>query len=1071
MAGIGTGTRVRWAAGHKRGYVQKIEGSTATVAFDDGTLQKFALSAGAISADPFSVGDHVVRATGGVVGVVLGTVPGGSEPLLKVAFASGQTVNLAARDLRPGAMTDPIERFKAGQVDPAEKANLRCVVADMSTRHLHDELVSLSHARVDLKPHQVSVVHRVVSSYPHRFLLCDEVGLGKTIEAAMIIKELRARRLARRVLILVPPGLARQWQFELKTKFNEVFAIVDGSTETHLKNQGVPNPWTYSDSIITSQTWASWDETRRSRIASVDWDLIVVDEAHHARRQRSGSRLVMTNLYRLVSELTGRPEASRRAVLFLTATPMQLQIHELYSLVELVNPTLFSSEEDFKSHIESRASLNQLVALIEQGQIPSGAALDPFLRQAAFHLGCPVAEARELLRSPLDLAERLRQRHRLSEVLIRNRRSIVGGFQPRNAFRWEVQSSEAEKEVQRRMDRILEEGYELAAQSGGNVAGFLMTIWQKLAASSSRALLRSLEARVAKLTGQSPGTSSSGAVTAGEAEEELSADATAASVAERVAPTLTDEPSKLRTVIQALREVKADSKATKLISSLGEIFSKDPQGRVLIFTEFRETQDYLAELIASHSWGCSVFHGQLSPLLKDEAVRRFQTGAGPQVLVSTEAGGEGRNFQFAHILVNYDLPWNPMRVEQRIGRVDRIGQSSPVVVFNFHVKGSIEGRILDVLERRIRLFTDSIGGLDPILGEAEADIRRALQRAPSERDAALEKVGTKLEGQVDAARRASEQLKDFVLDARSFSAQIAQIVQQQQASVSQSEFELMLVELLKSANTWVGKSTNSSEYAIQFHPPFTEECRDLIGDSERRRVCFDPNVAPDSEHIEYFGFGHPIVDALVNRVLESSADGSAAVRRIPVERLPGIRRGWQFVWKLTAAGIESRADVISLFVDDTGQLDRTLGEELLRISRRFQSERWADPSSAETIDQAHQIARAAFVRQREQLSADLEAKARERYEIQVDRTERLIQHRTTAARDRLTSSEGTLARLRASGDSLQRQAIPLWESNVARAQAEMEVLHEDRRRMLDDLNRARTPHLEDSLVCVARIET
>ena len=202
-------------------------------------------------------------------------------------------------------------------------------------------------------------------------MLCDEVGLGKTIEAAMIIKELRARRQAARVLIIVPSGLTRQWQFELKTKFNETFAIYNRDTINYLKNRGdVLSPWADADSIITSHTWASWSEERRKEIAGVDWDLVIVDEAHHAREQRYGNKVQRTNLYRLVYELTSRPEFTRRGVLFLTATPMQLQRHELYSLVEMVDPVLFSSEDEFVAHVEGRGEMNAVVRLLEEAGKP-----------------------------------------------------------------------------------------------------------------------------------------------------------------------------------------------------------------------------------------------------------------------------------------------------------------------------------------------------------------------------------------------------------------------------------------------------------------------------------------------------------------------------------------------------------------------------------------------------------------------------------------------------------------------------------------------------------------------------
>src|SRR3954453_16150665 len=140
-------------------------------------------------------------------------------------------------------------------------------------------------------------------------MLCDEVGLGKTIEAAMVIKELRARGQAKRVLILVPSGLTRQWQFELKTKFNESFAIYNAATVRYLRDTGAATPWMDSDSIIVSHTWASWTEQRRLESADVPWDMIIVDAAHHARARRQGSRSYRTNLYRLVADLVARPES------------------------------------------------------------------------------------------------------------------------------------------------------------------------------------------------------------------------------------------------------------------------------------------------------------------------------------------------------------------------------------------------------------------------------------------------------------------------------------------------------------------------------------------------------------------------------------------------------------------------------------------------------------------------------------------------------------------------------------------------------------------------------------------
>ncbi|MCA9852231.1 MAG: DEAD/DEAH box helicase family protein [Dehalococcoidia bacterium] len=1054
-----------WPAGKAAGYIEAIDKGRAAVVFDDGKRMQFALSANALERAPFEPGVLVMRRSDQAVGFVAAPVPGGSVPTWSVIFPTGQT-NVPEWTLVPAPLDDPVERMKSGNTDPPDAFNLRCVAADLWLRHMHDELVSLAHARVDLKPHQVSVVHRVISSYPHRFLLSDEVGLGKTIEAAMVIKELRARGIAKRVLILVPPGLVRQWQFELKTKFNEIFAIYNRETLAYLRNQGVDDPWGREDSIIASDSWASWEEARRNEIAGGNWDLVIVDEAHHARRQRNGNRVTMTNLYRLIFALTSAPGAARRAVLFLTATPMQLQTHELYSLVEMLNPTLFSSEDDFSYHLQERAGLNRLVEIVQAGRLPEGDDLDELLEGVAAVLEVDKEEAnRRLIAEPEVVAEELRAYHRLSEVLIRNRRAVVGGFQPRHAFRWEVQLSPREIEIQKRMDEVLSEGYEAAAKQRRNATGFLMVIWQKLLASSSRALLRSLESRVERLRSATAGMD----IRERDAEEQLADDETATSVSSRVAPALADEVRKLQAIVQLLLSLEHDSKADVLIANLKDLFEDDRNAKVLLFTEFRETQDYLAERIRGQGWGCNLFHGQLTPIEKDDAVGRFHDGEGPQVLISTEAGGEGRNFQFAHILVNYDLPWNPMRVEQRIGRVDRIGQEHPVQVFNFHVKGTIEGRILEVLEQRIRLFEESVGGLDPILGEAEADIRKAMQRRPEERDEALEKVGKRLEAEVAQARRASEMLRDLVLDSRSYSAEIAQTVLQQRASVTQEEFEAMLVRLLKSANTYVELNPGGSEHTVHFHPPFTTEQPQLIGTTERRRVCFDPRVSPDSEHIEYLGFGHPIVDALVTRTIREKAHGAASARCVSPSDLPTVQPGWQFVWTVKVAAVESHEEVFSVFVGDDRSVDLDMGRDLLSLSRRFNDERLVSDVDLTAVDEAHSIARDAFTEYRDALAAKMQAQAQSRYDVERERIERLFRHRDAAAKDKLDASRSTLDRVSASSDPLQRQVVPIWEANVMRAEAELKALAADRQRMLEELDRGRMAQVEDRLLAMARI--
>ena len=1060
------GCRVVWPATKQGGALDRIEGNQAHVIFDNGEDHTFKITSEAITRDPFTIGDHVMRSDG-TLGVVVAEVEGQDYPTWAVSWANGTSSNAVEMTLRRAVTRDPVARLKAGEIGSAEAFNLKSVAADTWYRHLHDDLVSLGSARVDLKPHQVSVVHRVISDYPHRYLLCDEVGLGKTIEAAMIVKELRARGQAKRVLILVPSGLARQWQFELKTKFNETFAVFNRATLDYLRNKDPENPWLDHDSVIVSHSWASRTEERREEIAAVPWDLIIVDEAHHARRQRQGNRTQETNLYRLVAALTSKPEFARRAVLLLTATPLQLHNHELFSLLEIVNPVLFASEASFVRHLEELAGLNQLVERLESGGLPPDSEKAEFTSAVARFLAVDSAEVDVLLTDVPTLIDRLRGRHRLSEVLVRNRRSIVGGFMPRKAYRWEVELTQEERDVQDLMDLIIAEGFEQAEVTRRNAIGFLMTTWQRLAVSSSRALLASLRNRRNRLA---EGMISQD-LSEQDAEQELEDDTPAAEVAGRVVAAVTnDEVEHLEVAMDLLQQISVDSKARVFIDRLRELFAEDRDAKVLVFTEFRETQDMLAELVREAGWGSNVFHGQLALLAKDAAVERFRTKRGAQVLISTEAGGEGRNFQFAHIVVNYDLPWNPMKVEQRIGRIDRIGQEHAVSVFNFHVHGTIESRILDVLENRIKIFEDSVGGLDPILGETEADIRRALRETAAARDAALDELGKALEERVDSARQATEQLGDFILDTRSYSSGIAQTLQQQDPVISQRDWEAFLRHLLASVNTWVGEPDTSEEREIHFHPPFTEDHRELIGNLERRRVCFDPRVSVDSEHVEYLGFGHPIVDALVRGVMDESVDGIAAGRAVSSRVLPQIRPGWQFVWLLTVGGVRTEEQVHSVFVDDAGHADRTVGRKLLELSRKFLNEEPRHALDTSGLDAAMRAAEATITQTRDRLIAKKRRVAEERYEVELSRIELLYEHRTQSAEDRILACEQTLGRLEASSDPLQRQAIPLWEANAKRARAESDQIAQDRTRALHDLATHRNPEADYRLLCAARIE-
>ena len=997
-------------------------------------------------------------------------------PKWRVQFLSGvRTVPEAA--LRPNKNLDPVTKFKNGQIGSYKKFRLGLVTRHHRLAHLHDDLVSLGHTRVDVKPHQVGVVHRVITNYPHRFLLCDEVGLGKTIEAGMILKELRTRGVVKRCLIIVPPNLRRQWQFELRTKFNEVFSILDADTVRHLqRTEGyTDNPFSRYDSVIVSDAWVTGNK-RSGEVRQVDWDMIIVDEAHHVRSTRQGNRVTTTRLYRLVRDLADPARAGKRSILFLTATPMQLQTHELYSLVELLDPVLFASEDHFEGHQRRARGLSRLVEQLSEGYPIPGEEPSTTLQRVSGWLGLSERLVQERLeRSTQEretLCRELADQHLLSEILIRNRKKVVGGFMPRSAYRWAVTLTDDERAALALVEEYVQHGFALAESETENAFAFVMVLFQKLMASSIRALSRSLARRRDRLLARAAPLKASAALL-----EQLFEDQEAASeIAE--ANLHEAEAAELDALVQTLEALPGDSKGEEFIRRMMILFDEDLEAKVLVFTEFRETQNYIGELLEQASQpsrpiGISLFHGQMKAMAKDDSVESFRIGSGPQVLVSTEAGGEGRNFQFCHYLVNYDLPWNPMRVEQRIGRVDRIGQEQVVRVFNLYSEGTVEERVLDVLERRINAFEETVGGLDPILGGTEDDLRKILRRAPSERDAALEELGRRLEDQVKRARQADEQLRDFVMDVKSYSREIAEKIAGREHGLSPAAQQAFMTALLADARTHIKR--RGDEYELTFHDPFHGDyLYEFFAVSPRRWAVFHPDTLRDVEHVEFFAFGHPIVEAIVSYVLDDSYEGVTGSWCLSAGDDLQPDAGWIFVHQLNTPGIRPRSDLVPVFVSDDGTVSTRVGAALVQrgtlCSRSEEGDIPVDEIPVGSIEEAAEAADAYVGHIADQHQQAVASDADKRVGRERERLEAWFSHRERAAADKLANTRATVHRIRASTDEGERRILPVWEKNLEDAQQLVDGLAVDRAQRMAELDKHRLPIIDHQLVSAARIE-
>jgi ATP-dependent helicase HepA len=601
---ISVGSLVRWNGGDAPvwGVVTDVErgGKSILVHLDNGENLKFAWPAEVLEHVLLEAGQPVQLTATGDRGVVTNRVDSGARIFYSVALADGENRTVTEDGVRIAVETDPIARLRAGELDTARSVNLRLAATRLLFAHQYDELSSLSNSRVEIKPHQVGVLHRVATSYPHRFILADEVGLGKTIEAGLLIRELKARGFANRVLILAPSGIVSQWQFELKTKFNQIFADYRRSSIDWLQaeNPG-ENVWALRDNVICSTSFAAYNDERRREISLAGWDMVVIDEAHHARRRWEGeNKHTDTNLYRL-AEMLADPDVGRaQSFLMLTATPMQLHRFELFSLIELLDPALFPTFDDFEDHTDGLAGLNTAVEAVrrwptlnEQERSELTGDVEGWLRVNGKSLAAELDD--DVKRD--NILEQLRDRHRLSNVMIRNRKKVVGGFMPRVAALWPVNLTPEERAAYEATSEYARTGYALARETQNNALGFLMTIFQKLNASSSYALRQSLLRRIEKLESGLRPPSRMIAVEDADLEEKPTEEALNdwMGATAREAELTRKEIDQLEQLVRGLDRIRLDSKAGVLIEKLQEIAEREPDAKVIIFTQFRDTQEYL----------------------------------------------------------------------------------------------------------------------------------------------------------------------------------------------------------------------------------------------------------------------------------------------------------------------------------------------------------------------------------------------------------------------------------------------------------------------------------------------
>ena len=493
--------------------------------------------------------------------------------------------------------------FQSAFLSPLKEIKLLIDYTHLTIQSGFDELLCLNAINnVERYWYQIETVKKVLKYFRGRVLLCDEVGLGKTIEAGMVIKEYLMRNMVRNILILTPSALVSQWKEEMETKFGIEFMTTDD-----VEASDDPERFWNGKYLIASLNLAK-SKRNMPVVTRHFYDLVVVDEAHHLRNRT-------TQAWKLINQI------QKRFILLLSATPLQNNLIELFNLITLLKPGQFKTEKLFKQEYLMKGNLRK-----------------PSSRD----------KMRELLR----------------DVMIRNTRSVIDLKLPRRfATTLRIEPAETERKIYQGLNNYLR-------KDGLN--RLTLNLLLREAGSSPFALKESLL--------QLPG-----------------------------------EDGEKQRIIEWVDSLGEVSKGKALL----DLVRKNSKEKKVIFTQYVKSLEYITDLFKRNGIRHVIFKGALSAKEKNAAIEQFRNEA--PVLVSTESGGEGRNLQFCNTMINFDLPWNPMRIEQRIGRLHRIGQTRDVFVFNLSVKETLEDYVIDLLDNKINMFEMVIGEIEPILGHLEKE--------------------------------------------------------------------------------------------------------------------------------------------------------------------------------------------------------------------------------------------------------------------------------------------------------------------------------------------------------------
>ena len=796
----------------------------------------------------------------------------------RVNFGVAGRPKMSEIDLRPFVPADkPSDNLLNGNIDGYQEFQRLITYLRLLREYpLRNNIYAFNASRTRFYPYQFKPLLKFLDSPKHRLLIADEVGLGKTIEAGLILTELRARQTVQRVLVVCPANLTGKWKMELKKRFGEEFQVLTARQFREFLQEYEESPHSSSiNGIISLESIRQQSVLEQLEALAPGFDLVITDEAHYMRN--------FGRKQRRAGVLLGR---SADAMLFLTATPIHLGSENLYSLLNILDdeefPDLYTVDNRFRSNepivkaqiclghipLNVEDAMEFLEGISDSSRIHSNPVYSELIDKLEEIRSGSVIETekrRLVLKAQRDLAEL----NLIGHIFTRTKkREVHTNMAKRKAYPIRLKFTELESRFYDAVTAYVRAESEQRTDSP-LIQQWILNTPQRRMASSIPAMVEYYKENL----GLNANDRSEDSEVLDEDFDDISLDTL----------NLTTAKERLQSILERWLPKGPDSKYDQFIKILKELRKNEGFLKIMVFAFFKDTLRYLKRCLTADGFKCDIISGDVKPAERNLIIERFKEDSSFEVLLSSRVGSEGLDFQFCDTVFNYDLPWNPMEIEQRIGRLDRIGQESPVIrIYNFWIEGTIEQRILDRLYSRIDIFERSIGELEMILGDEMSALERDIlskKLTPEEEEKLIEEKAVAITARLVELERLEKNAAQFIGTDQFFDDEVA-MIKERRRFITGEQMQRFIIDFIRTncprsrlvydSDTQLGKfyPDDKLRSLLTKYSGTVEVFRFLSPTSEGIPITFDSQIAFDNPNHDFINVLHPLTQSIAKHYSE-----------------------------------------------------------------------------------------------------------------------------------------------------------------------------------------------------------